>query len=452
MEKLIFLNFIINRSRFEKTLISSEIGNTMDETDVFYFYNSSFDPIRLIKKNLKEGIKPAPDYLTNSFGILIDPAIYPELLSEKAGIVEASPIPANWHSDIAEFGAVFRSIELDKRPDFVMCELGCAWGCWMNISGTIAKRSGLSVHLIGVEGDSEFIKLAAKELKINNFTPDEFSLFHGIASPTDGIALFPKHDPDRTMFGLEPIFNLSKVEKSKHLQTGRFVELEQVSLTSVFENFDQADLLHVDIQGGEENLIPSCITLLTEKVSYLVIGTHSRQIEGKMFECLTSAGWLLEIERPAILNLSDQPLVTVDGVQGWRNLKLLPINKDIETKGSIKIKENDKGLILPPGEEHLITVEITNDSNGNWECFGSSPINVSYHWLDKTGEIVTFDGERTKIIDSSLNAKETKEQLVKIITPSIQGVYILVLTLVQEGISWFTDPDFSVDSTLVTVR
>ena len=57
----------------------------------------------------------------------------------------------------------------------------------------------------------------------------------------------------------------------------------------------------------------------------MVIGTHSRQIEGRLFDALLGAGWRLEIERPAMINLeSGTPVVRVDGVQGWRNPYLLP--------------------------------------------------------------------------------------------------------------------------------
>ena len=44
-------------------------------------------------------------------------------------------------------------------------------------------------------------------------------------------------------------------------------------------------------------------------------------LEGK---ALGAAGWKLEIERPAIIDLSGAPTVVVDGVQGWRNLALVP--------------------------------------------------------------------------------------------------------------------------------
>ncbi|UEM21144.1 hypothetical protein JL100_029475 [Skermanella mucosa] len=52
----------------------------------------------------------------------------------------------------------------------------------------------------------------------------------------------------------------------------------------------------------------------------MVIGTHSRQIEGRLMDSLPKAGWTLEMERPAIIRLSEGTQLTlVDGIQGWRN-------------------------------------------------------------------------------------------------------------------------------------
>lgn len=425
----------------------------MKEKDVFFFYNALFEPISLINKNLLEGIQPQENVFKNAFGVSLGPEIFPEFLSGKEGTIEEPPIPANWHSDIAEFGAVFRSIELNKRNDFVMCELGCAWGCWMNISGTIAKRKGNSVHLIGIEGDYEFLRIAKNTLLNNSFSPNEFRLVHGIVASSNGTALFPKHDPNHSNWGFEPLFNLSSNEANEYLRTGKYDKQQQISLSDLINDFDQIDLLHVDIQGGEEDLIPSCLSLLSEKVSYMVIGTHSRQIEGKILDCLLNAGWLLEIERPAILKLTtEKPLVTVDGVQGWRNPRLLPINYDVEPKGTLKIKVRVDELVLSPGEESSITVEIINNSNSDWESAGPYPVFIAYHWLDRSGNCHTFDGERTNILGNCLKANESKEQLVRIIAPLERDEYILVVTLVQEGKRWFTAPDFLEDSITVMVR
>jgi hypothetical protein len=87
----------------------------------------------------------------------------------------------------------------------------------------------------------------------------------------------------------------------------------------------RTDLLHVDIQGREADLIEACVELLHEKVAYLLVGIHSRPIEGCLFGALRRAGWRLEIKRPASLIPHDlSGSAAVDSVQGWRNPSLLP--------------------------------------------------------------------------------------------------------------------------------
>jgi hypothetical protein len=96
-----------------------------------------------------------------------------------------------------------------------------------------------------------------------------------------------------------------------------------IALQTLVAPCRRVDLLHIDIQGGEADFIAGCLSVMNSKVGYLVVGTHSRQIEGRIMDTLLGAKWKLEIERPAIISLlGDGPLVTVDGVQGWRNPRL----------------------------------------------------------------------------------------------------------------------------------
>ena len=56
-----------------------------------------------------------------------------------------------------------------------------------------------------------------------------------------------------------------------------------IPLDEVIGSRPRIDLLHLDIQGGEANLVRDCIRSLEAKVTDLVIGTHSRTIEGRLF-------------------------------------------------------------------------------------------------------------------------------------------------------------------------
>jgi hypothetical protein len=102
--------------------------------------------------------------------------------------------------------------------------------------------------------------------------------------------------------------------------------LPMIALGDLAGDEGRIDLLHIDIQGGEGDFIDGCLPVMNEKVAYVMIGTHSRQLEGRIFDAMISQGWVLEIERPAILRIENgQPYVSVDGVQGWRNPRLAAV-------------------------------------------------------------------------------------------------------------------------------
>ena len=291
----------------------------------FFHYNSNFDPQAVMKNHEVSDLEPNAKYLTNFLGVLIDPKFFPQILDGRAGQVEPIPIPANWHADIAEWGATLRAVDL-SGSSFTIIELGCGWGCWLNNTGAAARRSGRKPYLIGVEGDRGHIAFAREAYTANGFLDSQVTLHHGIAAAADGIDLFPRQEKSGIEWGLKPLLNAGIIDRAKAKLTGSHDELPMISLATASEGHERVDLLHMDIQGGEADLIEKSLPLLWEKVAYIVVGTHSREIEGRIFSCLRAAGWFLEIERPAILTLAGGiPEVTVDGVQGWRNTRLLPI-------------------------------------------------------------------------------------------------------------------------------
>jgi hypothetical protein len=290
----------------------------------FFHYNATFDPEEVMRRHAVVNLRPREGYLINFLGVAIDPKFFPLILQDRANQVEDIPIPANWHADIAEWGAALRAVDL-SGSSFTVMELGCGWGCWINNTGVAARRSGRTPYLIGLEGDRGHIAFAREAYRANGFLDSQVTLHHGIAAAIDGMALFPRQETAGVRWGLEPILNATAQERAKLLATGRYEELSMISLATAARGHPRVDLLHVDIQGGEADLVAGSMTFLQEHVAYLVIGTHSRAIEGRLFDVLLSASWQLEIERPAILCLGEFPTVTVDGVQGWRNQSLLPL-------------------------------------------------------------------------------------------------------------------------------
>lgn len=286
---------------------------------VFFHYNSIVDGEAIIRSHAVADVAPTSGYFTNYLGVMIDPRAYPPILNGLVGTVEAIPIPANWHADIAEWAAALHAVDL-AGDQFTIVELGCAWGCWLCNCGVAARNSGRQVRLIGVEGDSAFADLARQQMAVNGFTAEQYRIHNGIAGPVAGQALFPVQADGETAFGGTPVFGASEDIIDQAVMTGTHRLLEVFDIASLAVDVPRIDLLHIDIQGGEAAFIESCIEGISTHVAFILVGTHSRQIEGSIFQTLLQAGFVLEIERPALLSLhSGTPVVTVDGVQGWRN-------------------------------------------------------------------------------------------------------------------------------------
>lgn len=285
----------------------------------FYFYNSLLDLEEIIRRNAAFEVKPRPEYYVNFLDVAIDPKFLPEILKGKAGHIDEIPIPANWHADMAEWGAALRAVDL-AGDRFTVIELGCGWGCWLNNAGAAARRAGKRVTLIGIEGDEGHLGFAVEACSANGFQPDQVHLHRGIAAATAGVALFPRQEVPGIGWGLQPIFGATEEQRAVATKAGTHDELRMITLKDVAQAHDRIDLLHIDIQGGEADLVDGSVDFLQEKVGYTVIGTHSRQIEGRIMKTMLDAGWILEVERPAIYIPWQGALhLSVDGVQGWRN-------------------------------------------------------------------------------------------------------------------------------------
>ena len=291
----------------------------------FLHVNSSLDASAMVLANVDHERQPRHGYYVNFLGVAVPIDVF-DFLHDKDGQLDQIPVPANYHADMAEWAAALRSIDLaDSIGDcFTMIELGSGWGCWMANTGVAAKRRGLKIEVLGVEGDPKHITMCNHTMAANGIVGDEYSVVRGIAAAGAGFALFPKHIGEER-WASEPVFGVSEAEAKNAVASGEYEQLKMVPLAEIIGDRRRIDLLHMDIQGGEGDLVQNTLDLLQEKVAYILIGTHSRMLEGRLMSILLDRGWALEIERPAIFSPVDgRPQTTVDGVQGWRNRRLTP--------------------------------------------------------------------------------------------------------------------------------
>ncbi|MEO0861157.1 MAG: class I SAM-dependent methyltransferase [Pseudomonadota bacterium] len=286
--------------------------------EALFHYYSEFDAVAAIHRHVVPGLSPVPDLATNFLGVRIPAKIHPDILNTLTGRVEGPPNPGNWHADIAEWGAVLHAVDAAKDT-FRIVELGCGWGCWLVNAGMAARRKGLSLSLIGIEGDSTHLVHADETLTLNGFTAADYALHHGVAGPKPGQALFPNPQAGTAEWGGEAVFypdpkTLKRAQKDPNVQV-----LDCYPLTALAGDA-RIDLLHIDIQGAEVDYVEANFTDIAAQVSRVLIGTHSRAIEGRLQDIFLAQGWRLEMDRPAIAPPQNGvPIIRIDGVQMWAN-------------------------------------------------------------------------------------------------------------------------------------
>jgi FkbM family methyltransferase len=290
--------------------------------DALYHYACEFDALALLEAFHVAGQTAEPGIIRNFLGTGIEPLVCPPILTTRAGMVEGLPIPGNWHADIAEWAAALRSVDLAAtrgQTTYRIIEAGCGWGCWITNMGVAARARGLAVDLIGIEGDAYHLTSAAKTLVLNGFEVGQFSLHHGVAGPRPGKAIFPVHATDGANWGAEPVFYpdppiLAAATHRKDVQI-----LDCMTLTDLAHG-QPVDLLHIDIQGAEVDFIRGNFDAITAHVKRVLIGTHSRVIEGQLCDWFARHGWRMEMDRAVIATLADgKPITQIDGVQLWAN-------------------------------------------------------------------------------------------------------------------------------------
>ena len=286
--------------------------------DPFFQFLCEFDAISVIRNHAVADQVADPEYIVNFLGARVSPKVFPKVLEERKGMIEPLPIPANWHADIAEWAAALRSIDKANKV-YRIIELGCGWGCWLTNMGVAARNAGLQLDLIGIEGDKGHLLFAEDSMAANKFQDSDYRLVHGVASATKQRALFPVIKDSGGDYGAEPIFGPSDEQITKEVSSGSYEVLEGFTLGEL-SNQKDVDLLHIDIQGSEVDFITENFLGIDKYVKRILIGTHSREIDGQLMEFFKGNGYLLEMERPSILSLNKGiPHIRVDGVQLWAN-------------------------------------------------------------------------------------------------------------------------------------
>ena len=279
-------------------------------------------------------------YITDFLGVRTNVEFFPGADARSGEVVRGWPIPTDTvHAQGIEYIIIMEALSGSLSDELCAVEVGAGWGPWTCAAAIIARKLNKRAHLIAAEMLADKVDQIFRHLRENDvYTDDDQTLevwhegrdcnvkvVRAAISASDGIAYVPRVQGSLD-HGARPSSASAEVDyRGVPIQTD---PLKAISLTTLIADVPLIDFMHIDVQGYERQVLPGALPLLNERVATLFVGTHSRSIEGELFELMYGAGWQLLREEPCAFNLegsSALPLearTQMDGAQFWCNPNL----------------------------------------------------------------------------------------------------------------------------------
>ena len=222
-----------------------------------------------------------------------------------------------------EWGGTLRAAAA-ARPTgrFVVYELGSGWGPWVAAGARLAQGLGLQPSLLAVDTDAGHLSFTRTLFADNRLPLEKCRLLQAAVGAAEGTAWFPALADPAGDYGSVATFNVAEAERPEGM-----IAVPSVTIASLLEDESRVDLIHCDIQGAEADAMAASIDALNAKVCRVVIGTHARDIEERLFRLFTAANWNLEDDKACLLRPDYRPgdpyPLLADGVQVWVNRSLV---------------------------------------------------------------------------------------------------------------------------------
>jgi FkbM family methyltransferase len=301
-------------------------------------YSEYLEMMRAPKPNLS---KTHGNFFVDWSGVRTRIPMLPWAPQELSGKVSTKlPIPDDgYRSEAEEYVALSVAI-MNSGDQFSIVEIGAGWSPWVASGASIARRMGKKVKGVSVEADASRCKWAVQHMNDNNLRP------HLINGDVDSVKSqlnesWPEADvlvinaaiwKDFSTLSFPVLSDLDmggavSSSRDNHQVDYRGISIDHVDVPSctfdsITKLIPKIDLLHIDVQGAEYDFIEHSVDRVEESVTFMLVGTHSRLIEGRIQELLLSKGWSLLIDEPSGSQFNgERPSLTGftyrDGVQLW---------------------------------------------------------------------------------------------------------------------------------------
>lgn len=358
------------------------------------------------------------------------------------GQIVGLPTPGDFHAEAVEWIGLLKAVR-SARGQYVAMELGAGFGPWIIAGGLAARRKGIdNIRLWAVEGDPHHFQFLRQHFSDNGFNPDRHNLLNAAVGVNAGVAEWAVMEESvaAETWGCRPIQEDTDSLGRQFQNTQR---VDVIPLRDLVAKESIWDLIHIDVQGDEVDICRSCIDELNTRVRWLIVGTHSRKIDGDLLELMCRAGWILEHEKPTKFTFSPSPstleaMTTVDGTQVWRNPRIMNIRESLASF-SQEITSATREFRVEVGGIYTLNVVAKNTGVEPWTAGkgGEGSIDASYRWLDSRGTVLPIEGHRARLSRPVIQPGETDCLQLFVAAPPVPGVYKLWVSMVQEGVDWF---------------
>lgn len=265
----------------------------------------------------------------NYFGVETDVKAFPQGQSLVGTMQSDPPLPDDgMYGGALEYAAILEAIEHAQRigaKSFAAAELGAGWGPWISLAGVVANRTGAfeSIGLVGVEADDYRFPAFVEHMKANGCYEDGFDTrLHEAAVWHEGRTLKFPYVGDGDHGGGASVDD----QEYRGLEV-EMRDVQAVTLPQICGHLPIIDVMHWDVQGAEFDIARHAMRFLNQRARSLLIGTHSRVIEGQLLELFWDHGWDVIEQAPcAYFYSTDAPSVVAmthtDGEFYVRNPRL----------------------------------------------------------------------------------------------------------------------------------
>ncbi|SUE43444.1 class I SAM-dependent methyltransferase [Roseomonas gilardii] len=267
-----------------------------------------------------------PGFIRDFLGVRTSTRYSPTFAPHDGKVFDA-PLKADFHAEAPEWLGLLKSV-LSASGSYRILEIGAGYGPWLAAGHAAARRHGIGdILLYGLEADPGRYAFLREHMVQNGIDPAACRLINAAIGSEDGTIPWPVSADAAADYGSRPL-DADGQDYRGHAHA-TVIDLPMLGMTGLLEREPSWDLVHVDIQGLETDVCGAALETLDARVRWLVIGTHSRKIDGDLLEMFWRHGWVLEHEQPSRFNFSRsaknlEAMTVADGAQVWRNPRLVP--------------------------------------------------------------------------------------------------------------------------------